>query len=96
VREWILLVARKRRADLHEAEPVWLPAYELAAEKPVHLFSLFVLAFALARELSGEAGVEREQKIVQTCNNCGSEKEMREQAYVAFTTRRFKGVNRCC
>ena len=96
VREWILLLARKRRAELRETEPVWLPDYELAASKPVNFLSLFALAFALARELSGEAAVEREQRqIAKTCN-CEVGDATREQAYVAFTTRRFKGVNRCC
>ena len=96
VREWILLLARKRRAELRETEPVWLPDYEFAAAKPMNSLSLFVLAFALARELSGEAAVEREQQqIAKTCN-CEVNGDTREQAYVAFTTRRFKGVNRCC
>ena len=96
VREWILLLARKRRAELRETEPVWLSDYELAAAKPMNFLSLFALAFALARELSGEAAVEREQQqIAKTCN-CEVNGDTREQAYVAFTTRRFKGVNRCC
>ena len=59
VREWILLLARKRLAVLHETKPVWLPDYALAEGKPLHLFSLFALGIGLARELSGEAQVER-------------------------------------
>jgi carbon starvation protein len=64
-REWVLLLARRRLATLHETNPVWLPKYTLAAEKPLRLFQLFALALALARELSGEAEMERTQKAVQ-------------------------------
>ena len=62
VREWILLLARRRLAVLHETEPVWLPDYVLASEKPFRLFGLLALALALARELSGEAEIERLQE----------------------------------
>src|SRR5438445_2370396 len=48
VREWILLLARKRLATLRESEPVWLPDYALAEGKPLRLFGLIALAFALA------------------------------------------------
>jgi carbon starvation protein len=62
IREWVLLLARKRLATLHETEPVWLPDYALAQARPLHMFSVFALAFALAKELSGEAEVERMQE----------------------------------
>lgn len=61
-REWVLLLARRRLAQLHETEPVWLPDYVLANEKPLHLFGLLALVLALARELSGEAEIERLQQ----------------------------------
>ncbi len=61
VREWILLLARKRLATLRESEPVWLPDYALAEGKPLRLFGLIALAFALAKELSGEAALDRAQ-----------------------------------
>ena len=98
VREWVLLVARKRLAQLSEPEPVWLPAYELATEKPARLFGLFALAFALIRELSGQSAFDRahaaqkaeaEASAGETCECAG-------KTYVAFTTRRFNGINRCC
>ncbi len=92
LREWMLLIARKRLAQLSESEPVWLPSYELASEKPTRILGLFALAFALVKELSGESALERAQaEAAKTCE-CASA----EQQYVAFTTRRFKGVNRCC
>ncbi len=95
VREWVLLIARKRLAELRESDPVWRPDFELAAARPFNFLSFFALLFALARELAGETGVERER--VALCA-CGAQENSRDQAYVAFTTRRFDSgkVNRCC
>ncbi|MBI3192091.1 MAG: carbon starvation protein A, partial [Pedosphaera parvula] len=67
VREWILLIARRRKAVLHETEPVWLPDYALAEGKPLHILGLFALAFALAKELSGEAALERARQPAALC-----------------------------
>jgi carbon starvation protein len=67
-REWILLVARRRLAVLHETKPVWLPDYAVAEGKPLRLFSLFTLALALARELSGEAALDRAQQTASVCD----------------------------
>ncbi|MBI4658443.1 MAG: carbon starvation protein A [Verrucomicrobia bacterium] len=72
-REWLLLLARRRLALLHEAEPVWLPDYAIAEGKPLRLFSLFALAFALARELSGEAALDRAEPAAQACHSCEAE-----------------------
>ena len=69
LREWILLLARRTLATLHETEPVWLPVYAVAEAKPLHLFSLFALGIALAKELSGEATLDR-AKLLNT-NPCG-------------------------
>lgn len=71
-REWILLIARRRLAVLHETEPVWLPDYAIVEGKPLHLFSLLALGFALAKELSGEAAIERAQQQASHCQGaCG-------------------------
>lgn len=64
-REWLLLLARRRQAVLAETKPVWLPPSALAVEKPLHVFQLFALFVALARELSGEAELQRAQKALQ-------------------------------
>jgi carbon starvation protein len=72
VREWLLLIARRRLAILREADPVWLPDYALAEGKPVRLFGLFALALALARELSGEAALDRAQHAAHACDCSGS------------------------
>ncbi len=68
LREWILLLARKRLATLHEAEPVWLPDYAVAEGQPWRVFSLFALALALTKELSGEAALERAQQAPRVCD----------------------------
>jgi hypothetical protein len=97
LREWILLLAQRRLAVLHETEPVWLPDYVLAAEKPTRLFHLFALAFSLARELSGEAELERAHQAAQfqsataqsSCHESG-------RIYLQVAEKRFTGVKRCC
>ena len=48
MREWILLLARRRLPTLHETPPVWLPAYMQLEAKPLHLLSFLALLFALA------------------------------------------------
>jgi carbon starvation protein len=105
IREWVLLLARKRRALLHETEPVWLPDYARVEARPAHLFSLLALAFALAKELSGEAQVDR-LKVQGALCGChehpdptGSsvrDRRVTERAYLRMTERRFDGVTRCC
>jgi len=72
IREWILLLARRRLAGLHETPPVWLPDYAVAEGQPLRLLSIVTLALALAKELSGEAHLERAQQLSDTCNRAGS------------------------
>jgi carbon starvation protein len=66
VREWLLLLARRKLAQLRESEAVWLPEYAVAEARPLHLVSLIALGFALAKELSGEAQLERAAKAEST------------------------------
>jgi carbon starvation protein len=111
VREWILLIAQRRLAVLHETKPVWLPDYALVEGKPLPLFGLFALAISLGKELSGEGEMERDAKAnVCACaeNNPVDAKasigllgqcravETPEQLYLKMTEKRFRGVNRCC
>jgi carbon starvation protein len=67
LREWILLLARKRVATLSETAPTWLPDYALAEGKPLNVVSLIALSFALLKELSGEAAVDRAQQHATLC-----------------------------
>ncbi len=97
VREWILLLARKRLAELRETPPVWLPDYALAAAKPLHLLGLFALAYALARELSGEADLERATQLAEQCELANpAHHHDKARVYLAVTERRYRSVRRCC
>jgi carbon starvation protein len=108
IREWILLLARRKLALLRESEPVWLPDYALAEARPLHLLGLIALALALAKELSGEAHFERAQQSAKICSHCqpargGAAAETDrpynktdQQLYLELTEGRFNGVTRCC
>jgi carbon starvation protein len=107
VREWILLLARRRLAELRESEPIWLPDYAVAETRPLHLSSLLALAFALAKELSGEAEMQRAQLPSSICQRAATsgaprapdlatQAKIRQKSYLAVTQRRFKGFRRCC
>jgi carbon starvation protein len=100
VREWILLLARKKLAELRETPPVWLPDYAVAEGKPLRLFGLLALGFALAKELSGEAQLERARATAAVCEcNAHQQKAVAKsdaQIYVETTEQRFNGVQRCC
>ncbi len=97
VREWILLLARKRLATLRESNPVWLPNYALAEGKPLRLFSLIALGFGLAKELTGEAEFERATEAARAsdCHLAGCAPD-KGKLYAQVTARRFQGVRRCC
>ena len=102
-REWILLCARKRVLELRESPPVWLPDYAIAEGQPLRVGALVALAFALAKELSGEADVERSRDATVVClcadhaaahvSLLGAEPG---KAYVAHLQHRYSRVNRCC
>ena len=106
LREWILLLAQRKLAVLRETEPTWLPDYAIAETKPLHVASLIALSYALLRELSGEAKVDR---LHQQCA-CAKSGQLRlnvneraqtgcvtrEEAYVRAAEERFNGINRCC
>ena len=109
VREWILLLRRRKPPVLRETEPVWLPDYALAEGRPLRVASVLALGMALARELSGEAQMEREQHAAVLCErghggdtqapamkNRLRDREAAGQRFVAMTEQRFKGVRRCC
>jgi len=106
VREWILLLARKKAAEPRETPPTWLPEYAVAEAQPLKVFSLLALAAALLRELSGEAAVDRAQHCLSMCaretqvdllgGGLKQDALSRSEAYRAAADRRFQGPNRCC
>jgi len=108
VREWLLLLGRRKPAVLCETEPVWLPDYAVSEARPLRVAGVATLAFALAKELSGEAEMERAGQVASCCE-CGHNendhlaerrgvqaRKMSTQVYLEVTERRFKSVRRCC
>jgi carbon starvation protein len=107
IRDWALLLRRKRPAVLQETPPVWLPDQALCEPKPLRAAGWLALGFALAKELSGEAQLERarqEQTQCCACPDAGPGGAARiagalrtdKERYVEMTERRFEGVRRCC
>jgi len=108
VREWVLLLARRKLAVLRETEPVWLPDYAVAEAKPLRLAGLLALAFALAKELSGEAQMERAQQAAPQCDCAHAghvhsadrrpmeTRQTDQQLYVGVIEKRHNGINHCC
>ncbi|MBC8096850.1 MAG: carbon starvation protein A, partial [Akkermansiaceae bacterium] len=104
LREWILLLARRKIAELRETPPTWLPDYAIAETRPANIASLVALGFALIKEVSGEAHLDRAQQA-QSCE-CETHKELaattgavaktEQQIYVETTEQRFNGIRRCC
>ena len=101
-REAVLLLARRKLAILSESKPVWLPDYAIVEARPLHLVGLIALGLAMARELSGQAAIERAEPatcclhdgaVDSTSKNADAR---RASQYVAATERRFNGINRCC
>jgi carbon starvation protein len=105
LREWFLLLSRRKPTVLHETEPVWLPDYAVAEGRPLHIAGTAALALALAKEWSGESHLERahQRECSRVCENAdvprthvrGYDKAA-QQVYVEATEQRFNGVRRCC
>jgi carbon starvation protein len=102
IREWILLLARRKPAVLHETAPTWLPEYAVSEARPVRVAGLVALGFVLTKELSGEAQLERARQQAQLCESCHhreGEKHARKseaQLYAEVTEERYNGVRGCC
>ena len=108
VREWFLLLGRRKPAVLRETEPVWLPDYAVAESRPLHVAGVAALTFALAKELSGEAEMDRARQAAILCEcehgqagcpaemNASQARQADARVYLAVAERRFKGVKRCC
>ena len=108
VREWVLLLARRKPAILRETEPVWLPDYQVTESQPFHMAGLAALVFTLTKELSGEAEMERAHQAASLCacehGEAGRAAEMNgtptrqagARVYVEVAEKRFKGVKHCC
>jgi carbon starvation protein len=93
VREWFLLLSKRKPAVLHETEPVWLPDFALKEFGP-NLRSAAgaaAIALGLAKELSGETQFERAKQTV-----CACELRSDQKVFAQVTEEKFNGVRRCC
>ena len=100
LREWFLLLSRRKPAVLRESEPVWLPDYAVTegGRKLGGTAGAATLALALAKELSGETQLERahQQAAMCDCSHAHESAKTDAQIYVETTEKRFTGVRRCC
>ena len=99
VREWLLLLTRRKPALLREGEPVWLPDYAVTegGRKANGVAGAAALTLALAKELSGEAQLARAQQQVAQCECSSRSRAAADQkAYLEVTEERFNGIRRCC
>ena len=95
LREWHLLLTRRKAAVLAETPPVWLPDYALRESGP-NLRSVAgaaAIALGLARELSGETQLERARQ--QSCA-CPGSTHSEQKIFVQATEEKFNGIRRCC
>ena len=71
VREWWLVISRRKPARLRETEPVWLPDYKLAPSGGAGVAGLVAIGFTLAREITGEADYLRaKERAISHCASC--------------------------
>ena len=98
IREWMLLLARRKPAQLSETEPVWLPAAPASiSSPPFGALSAVTIGIALLEEISGEAAINREQAAAAACDCAQAQStRARQNVYLTVTNRRFSGINRCC
>ena len=105
LREWLLLIARKKVAELRETPPTWLPAYAETEAGGLKVLSVIALAIGLARELSGEAAVARAVNAAScecspAVNLLGEERppivKSQAEALDEVLERKYNSVNRCC
>lgn len=110
-REWVLLLAQKRKPILYETKPVWLPDYAVAEGKPIKWLGWLTLLFLAIKEVSGQSAVDRAEKLVVSnhcCHNaeiCSQENKtihqnsnyaIKKRAFLLATEHRFRNINRCC
>jgi len=102
VREWLLLLTKRKEARLSETEPVWLPAgAEMAGARPVGAVGAIALGFNLLKEVSGQGAMEREAATVAAADeakacDCNVPAKARRNVYLTVTDRQFRTPNRCC
>ncbi|MDB6129253.1 MAG: carbon starvation CstA family protein [Verrucomicrobiales bacterium] len=107
LREWVLLVARKKASGLRESAPAWLKDYEILESKHLQVTSLIALVIGLTRELTAEGATERALAANTACICCeeggqirvnlsGSPRETPGSVYAAVLEEKYSKPNRCC
>lgn len=108
LREWILLLARRKAPGLRETPPVWLPEYAVVEGRPLHWLQWLTLGLLMIRELSGETAMDRARQQPERACACDghlvvhnpdagqSERARERRIYLQVAEKRFKGINRCC
>lgn len=108
VREWYLLLVRRRPPRLRETEPVWLPEYAVTEAGSMRAMGAVALGFTLLREITGEAEFERERALARADLSCCSAAGHRPGAtgvagerdegrlWVRTVNDRYRSVRRCC
>ena len=76
--------------------------------RPFHVAGVVAVAFALAKELSGEAEMDRARQGATVCEcehgqagglaalNAGQARQADARVYLEVAEKRFKGVKQCC
>jgi carbon starvation protein len=93
LREWCLLLFRRKPAVLRETEPVWLPECALKEAGPDwrSAAGAAAITLGLAKELSGESHYERAKQQA-----CACEQPDDRKIFARITEEKFNGVRRCC
>lgn len=102
-RAWFLLLRGVIPPVLYETPPVWLPDYAVTEPSAGKLSAVLPLVVALAREVSGEAHIEREARSASHCHHPADIAESPDRAershgetYAAALKHRYNGISRCC
>ncbi len=98
LREWFLLLSRRKPAVLHETEPVWLPDYAVVegGRKFSGAAGAAALALALAKEWSGESHLERAQQQAASGLRPCHRSQCAAGLCRCHRTAEYHGVRRCC
>ena len=98
LREAFLLLGKRKLAELREMDAMILPEETAAqAGSAAHALGAIALAFALLKEISGQAAIEREAAQMQLCACANkSAPRARQNVYLSATEHQFNGIRRCC
>ena len=107
IREWTLLLSRRRQSRLGETPPVWLPECAVAEGQPKGRFRFLALALALANDVPGDAQLQPASQMAcqpgAACFRPGAvvrlgsgPAKLQGQFYARMLERRYSTMRRCC